>query len=195
MGLFEINSGPDRTPTAGGHAIIPAVNPRMIVAKRKSVLEALMKDLHTQESDIHFISHGDWNLFDFFNLALGYMQGPCQLWISTYAMLEFPLRQILLAQQQGEITEVHMVIDSRARVRSESSLALAKNIANRIALKACHAKVMVLLNKERSLCLVGSQNWTQNPRIETGFVSRQQCVAAFHIDWMEKVLNGRSAFE
>lgn len=195
MGLFEITKPAAPVQQSGGHLAVASSGSRMVVAKRKSVLTALMAELEIHEDDIHFISHGDWNLFDFFNMALPYMQGPCELWLSTYAMLEYPLRQILLAQQEGSLQQVHMVIDSRARVRSESSLALAKNIANRIALKACHAKVMVLRNTHRSLCLVGSQNWTQNPRIETGMISRQQRLADFHINWINKVLDGSSAFE
>lgn len=195
MGLFEINNKTATVQHIGEHVAIPVANSRMVVAKRKRVLNSLMEEIGSHDDDIHFISHGDWNLFDFFNMALPYMQGPCELWLSTYAMLEYPLRQILLAQQDGSVMQVHIVIDSRARVRSESSLALAKNIANRIALKSCHAKVMVLRNAHKCICLAGSQNWTQNPRIETGLISRQRRLAEFHINWIDKVLDGSSAFE
>ena len=167
--------------------------PRMIVAKRPDILKQVISDLANHDA-VHFISHGDWNLFDFFNLALVEM-APCALWLCTYAIYEYPIRQILLAQQAGQLTDVHMIIDSRSRVRNPSTLALAKNIANKIALTACHAKVMVLQKEDKAITLIGSQNWTKNPRIETGIATRDTTVATFHTDWMTKVLEGLDAFE
>lgn len=195
MALFEITSGGQTQELAGGHLQLTARPARMIVAKRKAQLEQLVQDYFAGDEDVHFVSHGDWNLFDLFNLSLPQMQGPCCLWLSTYSMYEFPLRQILLAQQEGSLQEVNMVIDSRARIRSESSIALAKNIANKLALKACHAKCMIMQNEQHSMCVVGSQNWTKNPRIEIGFISRSRELAGFHMTWMQKTLEGTNAFE
>lgn len=196
MGLFDLNTTPAvHDGMKGGSLPVAAVQPRMIVAKRKAVLEEALQQFGDSGHDVHFISNGDWNLFDFFNLALGQFDGPCHVWLSTYAIYEFPLRQILLAQQAGQVTMVKMLIDSRARIRNESSLALAKNIANKIALRPCHAKVLVMQNESRTVVLVGSQNWTKNPRIEVGFISASKALAAFHVNWIEKVLEGANAFE
>lgn len=196
MGLFEMNmsTGPQGG-IVGSSIVHTAAMPRMIVAKRKGVLEEALNTFIATQNDVHFISNGDWNLFDFFNLVLGHFEQPCDVWLSTYAIYEFPLRQILLAQQAGQVSKVNMLIDSRARIRNEASLALAKNIANKIALRPCHAKVLVMQNAQRSVLLVGSQNWTKNPRIEVGFISASSELAAFHTSWIEKVLEGANAFE
>lgn len=197
MGLFEINSTPAEPQGLIGTSVAVASSApkRMIVAKRKKVLEDALALFFEKGEDVHFISNGDWNLFDFFNMALSSFTKPCSVWLSTYAIYEFPLRQILLAQQAGQIESVKMVIDSRARVRNEASLSLAKNIANKIALLPCHAKVLVMKTDGAYVLLVGSQNWTKNPRVEVGFISNSEALALFHIGWIEKILEGANAFE
>jgi hypothetical protein len=164
----------------------------MIVARRPDRLKSIV-DLLEHNDEVHYVSDGEWNLHDFFNAMLQRMK-PCELWLTTYAIYEFPIRQIVLAQQAGELTAVHMVIDSRAKVRMPATYALAKNIANRIMLTGCHAKVMILRNEQQSLTLITSQNWTNNPRIEVGFASKKKELADFHMSWIDKKLNNGELF-
>ena len=194
MGLFEINTAPAKAKETAGGFVAAGTQPRMIVAKRKDKLVEIVDALFSGTDDIYFLSEGDWNLFDFFNLVLHRISVPADLYLCTYAIYEFPIRQILLAQEAGQLSSVHMIIDSRARIRNASTLALAQNICNKISLKACHAKVMVLRYGNEYVSLIGSQNWTKNPRIETGMCTRQSIIGQFHIDWMEKVLEGCDAF-
>jgi hypothetical protein len=57
------------------------------------------------------------------------------------------------------------------------------NIAD-IRLTTCHAKIVVLQNQQWSVAIVGSANFTNNPRIEAGIVSTERAVGDFHRDWM-----------
>lgn len=193
MALFEINTTPK-----GAAADIPnagqalSAGGRMIVARKPERLKAIV-DLLEHNEEVHYLSDGEWNLHDFFNAMVQRMK-PAELWLCTYAITEFPMRQILLAQQAGELTAIHMVIDSRAKIRIPATYQLAAQVANRIMLTGCHAKVMVLRNDRQTLTLVTSQNWTSNPRIETGYASRKPEHAEFHINWMDIKLNNGELF-
>lgn len=195
MALFEINNASTyQAVTADTDpAIALSAGGRMIVAKRPDRLKTIV-DMLEHEDELHYVSDGEWNLHDFFNAMLQRVK-PCSLYLSTYAINEFPVRQILLAQEAGELLSVFMVLDSRAKVRVPATYALAKNIANKVVLTGCHAKVMVLISEAQSLTLVTSQNWTNNPRIEVGYVSKKRELAEFHISWMQKVLENGELFK
>lgn len=195
MALFQItqDTHTENAETELDAAAALSAGGRMIVAKRPHRLKSIV-DLLEMEDEVHYVSDGEWNLHDFFNAMLQRMK-PCELWLTTYAIYEFPIRQILLAQEAGELTAVHMIIDSRAKIRQPATFALATNIANRIMLTGCHAKVMVLKAEGRYLTLITSQNWTNNPRIEVGFATKKAEHALFHMAWIDKKLNNGELFK
>jgi hypothetical protein len=168
---------------------------RMIVAKRPEKLQGLLNAIQDNPgTDIHFVSRGDWNLHDFFNSVLPWYQ-PADLYLTTYAIYEFPIRQILLARQANELSSVHMVLDARCKARMVETFVLAQMMSNRIGVTPCHAKIFVLKGPNGCITKVGSQNWTNNPRIEAGVVSTNPAVANFYIDFINNILDHAHPFE
>jgi len=165
----------------------------MVICRNPDKLKLLVEAIKTSEH-VHFISDGDWSMHDLV-MQLLTIYKPAQLYITTYAIREFPIRQLILAQERGEITNVKMLLDYRAKVRTPEVFHLASMNINSIFLTSIHAKVTVIKSDVGCVTIVASANWTQNPRIEAGLVSTNKDVAEFHINWIEKVMTDATIFE
>ena len=141
----------------------------------------------------HFISDGDWSMHDL-TLELVKNLKPAEIFITTYAIRELPIRQLILAQERNEISSVSMLLDYRAKTRTPEVFHLASQNVNKIFLTSIHAKVTVIRSAGGCVTIVGSSNWTQNPRIEAGIITMKKEVANFHIEWIKKVMADAEIF-
>lgn len=164
-----------------------------VICKRPDKLKCLLDALVPGKS-IRFISDGDWSMHDLVMQLLQTYQ-PAEVFITTYAIREFPVRQLILAQQSGLIKEVTMLLDYRAKARTPEVFQLAEMNVRRIALTSIHAKVTVIRSAKGCVSIIGSANWTQNPRIEAGLIGLDAAEANFHINWINKVLEHAEIFE
>jgi hypothetical protein len=157
--------------------------------KLKRLLECIDKNLHT-----HYVSDGDWSMHDLI-MELLKKYKPAELFITTYALREFSVRQLIMAMDRKELLSVHMLLDYRAQVRTPAVFQLAQMNFNKIYLTSIHAKVTVLRSAACSIAIVGSANWTQNPRVECGVISCDDHVADFHINWIQKIMEHAEIFK
>ena len=163
-----------------------------VICKKPEKLHAITKSI-TQKHTTHFVSRGDWSMHDLV-LELIRLHGPATLYISTYAIREYPVRQLVMAMETGSIKAIYMLLDYRAKVRTPEVFQLAKlNMAN-IYQIAIHAKVCVIQCPDISFTILGSANWTTNPKIEAGIVTTSSEVADFHVKWMLKIMDNAQIF-
>jgi hypothetical protein len=120
---------------------------------------------------------------------------PADLFMTTYAIREFPIRQLTMAMDRKELLSVNMVLDYRAKVRTPEVYQLANMNVNKIHLSAVHAKVTVMHSCKGCITIIGSCNLTSNPRIEAGVITMNEDVAAFHINWIQKLMDNAEIFE
>ena len=143
---------------------------------------------------IHYASIGEWSMH---NLLFHLLQqtGPADVFISTWSVSEDSVRQLIAKVKDGSIRKIYGVFDWRVKLRSPEAFELAKfNIAD-IRLTTCHAKVTVIENEEWSIAIVGSANYTNNPRIEAGVISCDFTAANFHKTWMLEELKRSDPFD
>lgn len=164
-----------------------------VVCKRPDKLEALLNAL-SPGLCVHYVSDGDWSMHDLVMELIKKYQ-PADVFITTYALREFPMRQLVLAQDRGDINKIFMLLDYRAKARTPEVFHLAAQNVNKIVMTSIHAKVSVIKSPSGCVSIVGSANWTQNPRIEAGVISLDTAIADFHIEWIEKVMNNGEIFE
>ena len=164
-----------------------------VICKSPEKLQHLLDALKTG-NDVHYVSKGDWSMHDLVMQLLQQYQ-PAEVFITTYALREFSMRQLILAQHRGEISGIKMIVDYRAPIRTPTVYQMIKMNANAIFLAAIHAKITVLRSPQGCVSIVGSANWTSNPRIEAGVVSTNASLAAFHIDWIEKIMQNAEIFK
>jgi hypothetical protein len=163
-----------------------------VICKEPSKLKAILSAIGSGKQT-HFVSDGDWSMHDLV-MELLKIYKPAELFLSTYALREYPVRQLVLALDKGDLLSVSMVLDYRAKVRTPEVFELANMNASKIFLTAIHAKVTVIRSTLGCVTIVGSQNWTTNPKIECGVISMDQQLAEFHINWLEKVMDNAEIF-
>jgi hypothetical protein len=158
--------------------------------------EKLMKIVNAVKSGVttFFLSDGYWSMHD---LVLRLLQqfNPAELYITTYAIREQSIRAILLAKDDKLISNVNMLLDQRATVRTPEVYQLAKHNFAKVTLAAVHAKVTILKHPEGCVSIVGSSNWTNNPKLESGVVSTDEALGNWYIDNIKKMIDGSSIFK
>jgi hypothetical protein len=132
---------------------------------------------------IHWVTVGHWSMHELL-LACLQFSGPAEVYISSYAFSEQPARLLADLKNNGTITKLHCLIDSRIDVRSAGALQLLKVTADTLKLVMTHAKVTVIENEKHSIAIVGSANYTTNERYEAGFVSMIPELTEFHKAWI-----------
>jgi hypothetical protein len=143
---------------------------------------------------IHYVSLGDWSTHDllFFLLA---QTGPAKVYFTTWAISEYAIRQLYQFIEHGLILELKGIFDYRNGIRKPAELQFLQKITTDIKAAKCHAKVTVIENDHWGISVVGSANYTRNPRIEAGVLCCDKTVAAFHRDWILNELSNTSALD
>ena len=190
--LFEINNIPDPK------------NPKLKSASKK-VEQAEIRTSKAQQTasevvgkvemgkTIHFVSACEWSCIDMLNIILDQI-GPAEITIATWSVSEDSARSLIKSVETGRITKLSTIFDWRIKVRRPEVFELAKfNICN-IKLSTCHAKTTVIQNDKYQIVLLGSANYTANPRIETGMICCNKEVADFHKAWMDEELQNADPF-
>ena len=143
---------------------------------------------------VHYVSNGEWSMHDLLFHLIS-ITGPARVTLCSWSISEKAVRRIIEAFNDNVLIDLRCVFDWRVKVRRPEVLSMVqKNIRN-IALTACHAKVTVIENDDWSIAIIGSANYTNNPRIESGVIACDKAVAGFHREWMEKEIRGGHPFE
>lgn len=178
MALVETRS----VTTTQKHTVKDSSNYAAVLCKGKykMILE------HVQRGEgLHYVTAGLFNLHELV-LELARMFAPVKLYITTFALKETPARAITLALNEGIITEAHLVLDYLSKTRTPEIITLAKNNFSKVALKPIHAKVTVIETAAGYITITGSQNYTTNPKLETGAVCLDSNVGEFYKQWILK---------
>jgi hypothetical protein len=138
-------------------------------------------------ANIFWVSNGDWSMHELL-LELLNITGPATVHISSYAMGETPARILAQLKNTGMIRDLHCVLDSRIDVRTAGSFQLIKSISDEIVLVDTHAKVTVIKNDLWSIGVIGSANYTENKRYESGIISTHHEVANMQLKWINKAI-------
>jgi len=161
--------------------------------KRFDRCENVIGKLEMGES-LHFVSAGEWSMHDVLFHLLN-QTGPADVWAASWSITEDPCRQLIRAMDQERIRNLHLLFDWRVKIRCPESAALAKHNATSCYLTSTHAKATVIINDDWQIAIVGSANYTNNPRIEAGVITCQQDLAEFHRDWIMKTIEKSDPFE
>lgn len=147
-----------------------------------------------QNRNIHYVSAGEWSCHELLFHLLSFT-GPAKVWIATWTITEDPVRMLIDGLKSGIIQELNCILESRVVKRTPEAYQMAKHSMSNVRLSVCHAKVTVIENDEWSIAIVGSANYTNNPRIEAGVICTNKDVAEFHKNWISLELQNAHAFE
>lgn len=155
-------------------------------------LESCISELVPDQAQ-QFATAGRWSLHQLLEFLLR-KTGPCRLWMTTWTITEEPMRALLMMMREGLILELNAVLDYRIEKRKPEAFQLASQIITRIKLTKCHAKLLVLKNENWNVTVLGSANFSNNPRIEAGVIFTDKGSADFHSQWIDEVIDGKEVF-
>lgn len=138
-------------------------------------------------ADMHYLSDGKVSLHEIVSELLKNRQGV-NVWLSTFSFTETPARMLAKWKEDGIIKSLNVLLDVRGRANYPDVLQLLEKICDKLKLINTHAKVTIIEDNEEIICLTGSQNWTQNPRLEIGHITRNKSIANFHLNWIKNKL-------
>jgi len=142
----------------------------------------------------HYVSISEWSMHDVLFHILR-QTGPAEVCIATWSVSEIAVRQIFKQMEEGQITRLYALLDWRVKVRRPEVHDLLKFNISDIHVTTCHAKTTVIRNKKWAISIVGSANFTNNPRIEAGVISCDRAAADFHRRWILDAIKGANPFE
>lgn len=195
MTLFKtsdlvVTTPADNTLSAKGFKQVARSTQRLIKSRR--TLESIIGEL-VADQVLQFATAGRWSLHQLLEYVLA-QTGPASVWMTTWTITEEPMRVLLNLIKSGSIRELHAVFDYRIESRKPEAFQLASNILTRIKLTKCHAKVLVIQNERWSVTILGSANFSNNPRIEAGTLFTDRASADFHKNWISEVIDGKEVF-
>jgi len=178
---------------AGSGSITSGVTTLLTIGKANAKLHQVFGQVAQQQS-VHYVSLGDWSTHDLLFFLLE-QTGPARVYFTTWAISEYAIRQLYLFIEQGMILELKGIFDYRNGIRKPAELQFLQKITTDIKAAKCHAKVTVIENDRWGISVVGSANYTRNPRIEAGVLCCDKNVAVFHRDWILRELSNSSVFD
>lgn len=143
--------------------------------------EAQMGDILCYHTD------GKWSQHTLIANIIKYI-GPCDLQFSTWTITEEPLRVLFALKEKGLIREIKALFDERIRICSANGLQFAETFFDSISMTKTHAKITILKNTEFFIVIVGSSNFTRNPRLEAGVIMYSKEA----VNYYQKLLNLKS---
>jgi hypothetical protein len=125
-----------------------------------------------------YLTGGKWSNHHLLQYLLE-KTGPADVVLTTWTITEEPVRVMGRLLQEGTIRSLTMLTDDRIRSRCAQAWQLMQTLPATVHLSKCHAKVTVVTNEQHGFLVVSSQNFTNNPRIESGTIFYDQDMARF----------------
>jgi len=136
-----------------------------------------------------YVTYGAWSSIELLEYLLN-KTGPAKVYFSTWSISAEAIARLAAWQNTGVITDLHVLLDAGLRNRKPDLYQQAMGSFPKIKITAIHAKVTVVQNDAFSLVVIGSPNYTKNPRIETGVIINDKAVADFNIKWILEEYHG-----
>jgi hypothetical protein len=168
-------------------------NEYQLLLKANDILEEKFQEI-VRGFSYHYATAGLWSSHDLLFHLLKFT-GPAKVYIATWSITEDPARMLVNGLNSGAILELYGLFDIRVKIRNPETYVFAKHNLCKARLTVCHAKVTVIENEQWNISIVGSANYTNNPRIEAGVISTIPATANFHKDWILKELDKAHPFD
>lgn len=106
------------------------------------------------------------NLFSF---LLG-CAGPSLIRISTFSLSDVAIRNFILELDNNMINDSKIILDYSLTRRNIDQLLFAENVLKNIRLCDNHSKIMIITGKLNSYAVIGSANFNENRKTESGII-------------------------
>lgn len=173
MGFLDFNI--ESTSSSEVNSISCNESIRFISEDALHLLSDAIGDLKKGES-IHYDTNCGWTPHEMLLYLLG-ITGKANVYIATWAIKEYPAQTIVSSIANGLIENLYLRLDYRIKTTCPSAYHLLKNNCTGLVEAYCHAKITVIQNDNWDITIVGSANYSKNPRGEAGVITENKEVA------------------
>jgi hypothetical protein len=158
---------------------------RVVLADRSKKVGEAIGAINLEEF-IWVPSFGNWSAHHVVECLVAQI-GPCEMWFTSWAISEGPIRKLLAVDQ---INIRGAVLSDRVKTECPKAFQLLSANLGSIALRKNHSKGFVLTGAELSVSVTMTANFTANRRIEMYAISTHQSVVNAHLNLIQTVING-----
>lgn len=152
-----------------------------------SPLPELMPGMPSEGDTHHLVSYSQWSFHDLVLFIL-HKIGPSEVYFTSWAISENPVREMLRMRRDGLITGLHCLLDSRIKSQCPAAAQLIFGNVDSLFLTDIHAKTAAIIGRDLSASLVATANLTNKRRIERYVLCYNQKLAQFEVDWIKKAM-------
>ena len=117
-----------------------------------------------------------------------------ELYLATWIISRENIDEIIKAIESGRLKKVIFVVSVRLKQLKKSNYAhLVEQFSkhpDKIYYRVCnsHAKTFSISTEKNYYSIIGSGNWTQNPRIENYIIHNDVSIFNFNKEWMNELM-------
>lgn len=130
----------------------------------------------TQGKSWHLWNNHSINLHDVMEFVLTHT-GRADITMCSWSISTPAMKVFAKMKEKGLVNTCYAVVDIRTRKDHHEAFAMALEMFSKVKIYPCHAKVIVIENKDWKVTIAGSANLTNNPKSERLFISTLAAVA------------------
>jgi hypothetical protein len=131
----------------------------------------------------YYITDGAWSNIELLEYLLA-KTGPANVYFTTWSISAEAITRFGIWHDELAIIDLWAVLDTGLNNRKPADYQLATGTFKYLRTCKCHAKVTVIENADHHLVIMGSANYTKNPRKEAGIVIWDKGLADYNIKWI-----------
>jgi hypothetical protein len=114
---------------------------------------------------------------------------PVHCAISTWSIKESQLQKLYKWKTSGRLLSLVGIFDHRLKSTSPKPFQFLSQFFDGFALIKTHAKITIMWNDTHQVLILGSANWSKNPRIEAGIISYGLNEVDFYRNFISKKID------
>jgi len=162
---------------------IDFIGPRFLSDDKLSTIHSAIGNMDQSWENLFFMTDGAWSNIQLIEYILRYT-GPANVFFTTWSIAADTISALNAWKESGQILSIWAILDQGIRNRKPEILQQATGSFTNLKLIKCHAKVTVIQNESHSIVLMGSANFTRNPRKEVGMIIKNKELAEANIKWI-----------
>jgi len=139
----------------------------------QSMEQAGLKEVWNDFENLHFYTHGNFNIMDLLIYAVNDLK-PCKLWISSFSLSKHACDQLNVLYKSESVTELNVMLDYRVKISNPDLIYQLESFVDSITLTKNHSKLILIgsHNEKQTITVTSSANLNTNPRNEAGVISK-----------------------
>ena len=148
-----------------------------------------------KDTTIHVVSFANWWAEHVIAHVLDQC-GPMHLAFCTWSMSPSAALKLMRAKAAGALLTVRALLDVNLCMRRPEAFEVIRRSLDEMDARTMqvHAKVYCLHNENWHVVILGSQNLTENPRLEALVVAESEELWRFHSGWLTRAIDGADVF-